>query len=189
MSSPDAEALRGQLRRGGRACRRAIPELERVVFDERIHQHLLEVVGRSSSPQVALYHPFDGEADPHRAAPDILSSGKAVVYARHRPGRSLEFAEAVSWRRTHRGLPIPEGPVVSLQPGALIIVPGTAFDLHGHRLGMGAGAYDRTLAEHPTAVPVGVGYSCQLIDRVPTEPWDRPLHALVTERGVHTFSP
>ena len=52
------------------------------------------------------------------------------------------------------------------------------------RLGYGAGYYDRTLAALPGATAVGVAFAAQRVDRVPTGPYDIPLHAVATERGV-----
>jgi 5-formyltetrahydrofolate cyclo-ligase len=51
---------------------------------------------------------------------------------------------------------------------------------------MGAGYYDRFLATGPAAGPplrIGVAYACQQAKTLPRDPWDVPLHAVVTEQG------
>lgn len=59
-----------------------------------------------------------------------------------------------------------------LEAVELIVVPGVAFDGHGHRMGRGRGFYDRLLKCTPRAVKIGVGYDFQMLDAVPVEPHD-----------------
>lgn len=68
----------------------------------------------------------------------------------------------------------------------LIIAPGLAFDRNGIRLGMGGGYYDRLLAlpRHAASRRVGLAYSFQLVDSLPREAWDMPVHAVCTEKGL-----
>ncbi|MGL5045488.1 MAG: 5-formyltetrahydrofolate cyclo-ligase, partial [Plesiomonas sp.] len=72
----------------------------------------------------------------------------------------------------------------------LICTPLVAFDDRGHRLGMGGGFYDRTLAAFmptkmavsPPKVPqiIGLAHDCQRVNAVPQEAWDIPLPAILT---------
>ena len=61
----------------------------------------------------------------------------------------------------------------------LILVPGIAFDLQGHRLGRGKGFYDRLLAtlHGPTC---GVAFDQQIVERIPIEPHDIRLNYILT---------
>ena len=54
----------------------------------------------------------------------------------------------------------------------LIIVPGVAFDRKGHRIGRGRGYYDRFLSQHLDVKRIGICFDFQLVDEVPTEPFD-----------------
>ena len=63
----------------------------------------------------------------------------------------------------------------------LIIVPGVAFDRDGHRLGYGSGYYDRFLRLCPQVVCMGLAYEAQMIGDTLPQPWDVPLHRIVTE--------
>ncbi|MDR3562722.1 MAG: 5-formyltetrahydrofolate cyclo-ligase [Negativicutes bacterium] len=65
----------------------------------------------------------------------------------------------------------------------LVVVPGVAFDSSGNRLGMGAGYYDRFLAEASNGVRLGLAWSWQLAARVPSEDFDIKMHYLLTEGG------
>jgi 5-formyltetrahydrofolate cyclo-ligase len=81
--------------------------------------------------------------------------------------------------------PAPDAPVVD--PSALI-VPLAAFDRRGHRIGYGAGYYDRAIERlsaggRPLAT-IGVAFAVQEIDRVPDASHDRALDWIVTEAEV-----
>lgn len=69
---------------------------------------------------------------------------------------------------------------VDPQTMELIIVPGVAYDRRGNRLGRGKGFYDRLLGE-THATTIGVAYDFQLLDELPTETHDTPVHIVITE--------
>ena len=66
-----------------------------------------------------------------------------------------------------------------------VVVPGLAYDRRGHRLGRGAGVYDRFLATLPPHVlRIGVIPAALVVPELPTEPHDVPMHFVVTEHEV-----
>lgn len=68
---------------------------------------------------------------------------------------------------------------------AAVVVPGLAYDRHGHRLGRGAGVYDRFLATlPPNVLRIGLTPAALVVPELPTEPHDVPMHFVVTEREV-----
>ncbi len=69
-------------------------------------------------------------------------------------------------------------------PPDLAIIPGLAFDAHGHRLGRGRGFYDRFLAGIPHVPVIGVCFACQVVPRVPTEQHDARVSTVITEQDV-----
>ena len=64
----------------------------------------------------------------------------------------------------------------------LIIVPLLGFDRAMHRLGQGAGHYDRAFPNYPNALKIGLAWTSQQVDALPVDPWDIPLDAILTER-------
>ncbi len=84
------------------------------------------------------------------------------------------------------GIPAPNGP--SLGPQALgqadwVWLPGLAGTPDGRRLGTGGGWYDRALAWAGAHATVGMLlFDDEVLDDLPTDPWDRPVQLLVTER-------
>ena len=101
--------------------------------------------------------------------------GTALTFRRWQPGVAM-----VPGR-----MDIPEPPqhAAIVEPD-LLFVPLAAFDRRGHRIGYGAGFYDRTLAAlraRKTIVAVGVAFSVQETLFVPNDEHDEPLDMIVTE--------
>ncbi len=96
------------------------------------------------------------------------------------------FEEAALAPGAHGILEPPaDAPPAPLGPGTLVLVPGSAFDRSGGRLGMGAGYYDRWRAgEGAGLAAVGLAFEAQVFPKVPAAPWDLPVDWLVTEAGV-----
>ena len=64
---------------------------------------------------------------------------------------------------------------------SLVLLPLTAFDETGARLGMGGGYYDRLLkALNPTCRKIGLAYDFQQATNIPTENWDMPIDEVIT---------
>lgn len=93
------------------------------------------------------------------------------------------------------GLLEPDGP--RLGPDAVlaadaVLLPGLAVDGRGMRLGRGGGSYDRVLARltaagaHPALVVLL--YDNEVVARVPVEPHDHPVDAVVTPAGARRFT-
>jgi len=75
--------------------------------------------------------------------------------------------------------------VATGSPGVVrgALIPGLGFDRRLRRLGRGAGFYDRFL-KGSQFTKVGVGFSEQVADEIPSEPHDIDLDGLVTDREV-----
>ncbi|WNI24290.1 5-formyltetrahydrofolate cyclo-ligase [Streptomyces sp. ITFR-16] len=82
------------------------------------------------------------------------------------------------------------GPDAVLEADA-VLLPGLAVDGRGMRLGRGGGSYDRVLARlaaagaHPALIVLL--YGDEVAARVPEEPHDRPVDAVVTPDGARRF--
>ncbi len=62
----------------------------------------------------------------------------------------------------------------------LVLVPGVAFDREGYRLGRGKAYYDRLLPKLTRAHKLGIAFSFQLVEKVPSEPHDELMDAIVS---------
>jgi 5-formyltetrahydrofolate cyclo-ligase len=82
------------------------------------------------------------------------------------------------------GLPLPIRDQERAQD-TIMFIPGIAFDIGGHRLGRGGGAYDRMLtALKRRATFVGLAFEMQILERLPTEEWDQRIHYVITEKRI-----
>ena len=83
------------------------------------------------------------------------------------------------------------GPEAEVLDPETMLVPLAAFDRTGHRIGYGAGHYDRAIADlHKRGLQprlFGVAFDIQEVDAVPYEAHDVALSAVLTERGLRTM--
>lgn len=64
----------------------------------------------------------------------------------------------------------------------LVMVPGTAFDPRGGRMGQGKGYYDRLLFRARKDAPlVALAFDCQIFDEIPVAPHDVFMDLVLTE--------
>lgn len=79
---------------------------------------------------------------------------------------------------------VPEN-LVAPEEFDVVLTPGLAFDLHGRRLGRGAGFYDRFLMKlRRDAFVVGICYEEQIVEHTPVAAHDFHVHALATPDRV-----
>jgi len=85
------------------------------------------------------------------------------------------------------------GPEAAVLDPDILLVPLSAFDRSGHRIGYGAGHYDRAIdrlkAKGRTPRLIGIAFDCQEVASVPSEPHDVALDAILTESGFRVFNP
>ena len=189
---PPGTGSQARLRREAARRRAALGEAERMRAAERLAHRLATFLSTHPVPTLASCFPVRNEIDPN---------GFRLLMGRHAPalylprlaGEALEF---VRWDTTTPmgpnafGIPEPlEGPVLPASACSCILLPLTAFDPCGRRLGSGGGYYDRTLAFrlNPAALRracpllIGVAHECQRTDRISPNPWDVPLDAIATD--------
>ena len=61
----------------------------------------------------------------------------------------------------------------------IFLVPGVGFDKKGTRLGKGSGIYDKLLSNHLNSTFIGVTDKNHLVDHIPFEDHDIPMHGLL----------
>ncbi len=83
------------------------------------------------------------------------------------------------------GIPEPESKFL-VYPD-IILVPIVAFDSNLNRLGYGAGYYDRLiskLSKKKKLLKIGLAFSVQRVDNIPTNKYDKKLDYIVTEKYI-----
>lgn len=111
-------------------------------------------------------------------------------------GKRLIFAPLEASTKLRKNRFSIDEPAVPRKRGRLpqqldaVIVPLLGFDNSGNRLGMGGGYYDRSFAFRKQRrrwrrpLLIGVAYSFQQVEAIPTETWDVPLDAVITEQEL-----
>jgi 5-formyltetrahydrofolate cyclo-ligase len=73
----------------------------------------------------------------------------------------------------------------------ILLMPLSAYDRRGNRIGYGAGHYDRAIAKLIANLKrprlFGIAFACQRVDAVPAEAHDVPLDGIITENGLTLF--
>jgi 5-formyltetrahydrofolate cyclo-ligase len=112
----------------------------------------------------------------------LLGGPRAVLLPLLLPDGDLDWAAYDGdLQRGPRGLLQPPGRPLgraAVADCALVVVPALAVDRSGTRLGRGGGSYDRALAR-ATGLLVAPLHRGELVERLPAEPHDRPVHAAV----------
>lgn len=147
---------------------------------------------------IAIYLPNDGEIDPHPYMAMARRKGVhfylPVLHPVH-AGKLVfsPYYDGVELTANRFGIPEPAFSKGLRRPAwALdaVLFPLVGFDENGGRLGMGGGFYDRTFAFsrlRPRLAPklIGLAHDFQRVKALPTEPWDVPLHSVVTDRKLY----
>ena len=82
---------------------------------------------------------------------------------------------------------IPEPEQIKKVLSEVILVPLVAFDNRLYRIGYGGGYYDRyidKLSNKKNLLKIGIAHSCQKINRVPINKYDKKLDIIITEKYV-----
>jgi 5-formyltetrahydrofolate cyclo-ligase len=175
-----------RLRQELTAQRRDVAAAELARLSAVVCQHAAAARGFRSARHVVLYSPRRDELDPGALERHALAAGASVHYPAAVVGGRLTFRRALAAELVpgRHGIPEP-GETRPELPGdtreLAIIVPGLAFDRRGARLGSGLGYYDKTLDAFPYAVRIGLTLDSLLLDRLPVDPWDLPMHLVATE--------
>lgn len=142
---------------------------------------------------VAGYMALPGEADPSLLLAELAARGHEICYPRvHEKAHPLHFHVRIDGEEMALGaynIPEPKPHWPRATPDVLL-VPLLAFDAKGNRLGYGGGYYDRTLAQlrrEKSVTAIGVAFSGQEVDAVPSDASDQRLEFLVSERGIRQF--
>ena len=191
MTDPQAKDA---ARREARARRDAIADPDRPAASAAVRDRIAELAADGHLPRGAVggYWPLGSELDARPALLHLKRLGRPVSLPVSGPrGTALVFREwdpEAPMASGRYGIQEPAEGRAVLRP-SLLLVPLLAFDRSGHRLGYGAGYYDRTLdslrAGRPGAgvvIAVGVAFAAQEMPAVPVDGHDERLDWIVTER-------
>ena len=186
--------LKAQYRNERLAARDAIPVDERIEMGLAMAAHGGDAIDVAPGAIVSGFLPIRSEADIRplmarlrergaRLCVPVILDRSTIVFRELVPGAALVA--------TGFGTSGP-GPDAAVLDPDIMLVPLSAFDSIGHRIGYGAGHYDRAIARlHQKGLNphlIGIAFDCQEVPSVPAEPHDVRLDAILTESGLNFVS-
>jgi 5-formyltetrahydrofolate cyclo-ligase len=177
-----------ELRKRMRGLRGAMPLAASAEKSARVVERLLalDVVARARA--IGLFWPLleRREVDLRDADAALRARGVRVAYPALRDDGALQFRfvdDPAAMQSHALGFQEPPASATAADPGGLdaIVVPALVVDPRGHRIGYGAGHYDRTLGAFPGAATIAVAYDFQLVPDVPNTEGDFAVQWIVTD--------
>ncbi|HHW7570181.1 TPA: 5-formyltetrahydrofolate cyclo-ligase [Mannheimia haemolytica] len=187
MNQSSLTDLRSQLRQSMRLKRQSLTAGQQTQAAESIIPQALSLIESYQASHIAFYLPFNGEISPIPLMEQLLQQGKKLYLPLLHPFTSgqLLFVNyncktILKFNRLGIQEPILDvRNILPLQELEMIFTPLVACDKAGNRLGMGGGFYDRTLAQVPHLISVGLAHECQQVEQLPIESWDMPLDHII----------
>jgi len=178
---------KSELRAAALARRDALTPLERAAAAEAVAARPFPL-NVTEGMVIAGYSPIRSELDPFPLMRALRARGARLalpcVVGRDRPlaFREWSFGQALVVGKF--GILEPTPDAAAVEPD-VVLVPLAAFDREGHRIGYGAGFYDRTLAERAAPermIALGLAFATQEVTGVGALPHDVRLDYIATER-------
>ncbi|MEZ5321733.1 MAG: 5-formyltetrahydrofolate cyclo-ligase [Microthrixaceae bacterium] len=187
-------------RERGRAARQAVdPALQRSRANELASVSaaaLFPFVGQGddlTSKVLAGYVATDGELDPSATLSHAARLGATIAFPVVGQRSTMRFVAvdaATRWGTNRFGIAEPEsGAEIGVADLDAVLVPCTAVDRSGHRVGRGAGYYDRAFTGTPGRafgpILVAVAHAEQVMTAIAVTPHDVVMDAVATPEGFH----
>lgn len=182
--------VKAELRKRMRGLRKTTPWSALEERSQRIVERVVALPAVSGASSVALFWPIEDrhEVDLRSLDASLRARGVRVAYPAIDPSdgtmRFCFVADPSELEERGYGFrePSAQAPRASRGEVDVVLVPALAVDPRGHRLGYGAGYYDRTLPAYvPPAFAVAVAYDFQLLVELPTTDHDVAVHCVVTD--------
>ena len=191
MNSP--RELKRKLRRDALARRDALDPLWRTEASLEMAEVANSVIRIEPGAIVSGFWPMRSEVDVRPLMFALRENGARLCLPAILDKTTMVFRELI------RGATLVDMGFGTAGPGeeaetldpSIMLVPLAAFDARGHRIGYGAGYYDRAIERltrngHAPRL-VGVAFDCQEVAQVPDEPHDVVIPEILTEGGLRRF--
>jgi len=195
MPDTEPQARKAAIREQARKNRVAQPDKDAV--SGRIVSAFMALPEYATAKTVLFYVDAASEVRTRHSLPEALGQGKRIVVPYcivetnelelillEDMSELIEGAYRILEPKPElRGLPQKR---VEPRDIDLVMVPGTAFDPAGGRMGQGKGYYDRLLAQVRADAPlVGIAFECQIFPEIPVAPHDVFMDYVLTEKQLY----
>lgn len=189
----DYRILKADIRKQRLAARDAIAVGDRIEKSLVMADLAADIIEFQPGEMISGFFPIRSEADIRPLMHRLKGRGARLCVP------AVLDRETIVFRQVEDGIPLVDtgfgttgpGPDANVVDPDLLLIPLSAFDAHGNRIGYGAGHYDRAISRLRAKgmVPrlIGVAFDCQEVEHVPFEAHDVPLDAVLTESGLKTF--
>lgn len=192
MSDPGDQkrALRVELRERRRIATRPQRERDAAGLTERLG----ELVERHGARSIAAYLSTADEPQTREFLRRAGEEGARILLPVSRDDGLLDWApyDGLEGAPDVAGMPTPTSEVlgpIAINDVDLILVPATAVDPSGMRLGRGRGYFDKTLGSMQARPPTyAVVFDHEVIESVPAETHDVPVDGAVTPTKIIDFT-
>ena len=181
------------LRQEALARRDRMRQEQRVIISQKLVDELQELLAILKGKTVAGFWPIKSEIDPRPimlalkehgfklALPAIIDKTTMVFRNFEDEGKLVDMGFGTVGPSEDAQIVTPE----------TLLVPLSAFDSKGNRIGYGAGYYDRAIASlrenGHNPLLIGLAFDCQEVSSIPAEPHDQKLAMILTESGLRSF--
>ena len=193
MTSP--KELKRELRREALARRDALDPAWRIEASLQMAEVATKLIETEPGVIVSGFWPMRSEVDLRPLMFALRETGARLCLPAILDKTTIVFRELVRGAALVGmgfGTAGPGEAAETLDP-SIMLVPLAAFDARGHRIGYGAGYYDRAIARLVDAgrAPrlIGIAFDCQEVPEVPDEPHDVVIPEILTEGGLRRFGP
>lgn len=177
---------KGDLRKAMKSRLQTVSTAQAAVWSDAVCRRLMALPSYQTASRLMAFLNMKGEVSLDTFLIQALKERKEVYVPYCLTNGHMEAVQMTSLSDVVRGkygIRVPKEGSSRIAPTQLewIIVPGLAFDAEGHRLGRGAGFYDRYLQRAPQAAVTAVAWDIQIVPHVPTEVHDYTLPAVLTQ--------
>ncbi len=161
--------------------------VNRDAANEIILRKLIDIC--SEYTRIFTYISYGSEVDTHHFIENELKNNKEIFVPvcdiRSSTMISSKILDMKDLVKNSYGIPEPQQITDCNANCDVIVFPGAAFDVYGHRIGYGKGYYDKYLANLKIKpLCVGLCYDFQLVDSIPNEKHDVTMDVIITENRV-----
>lgn len=181
------------IRQKMRAHRKHLSPAQVQIASQKIFEKIIQHPEFINAQRIAYYISHENEIDPSLIIQYARELKKQVYLPIISEKNELTFyliSSHTSFKINKFGI---DEPIVKNQSPIspdqleLMFIPLVAFDVHGNRLGRGAGYYDRALQFAKNKLPdqkpilIGLAYEFQKVEKIIPESWDIKMDWVVTE--------
>lgn len=183
-----------------RQQRNQLSDTAQLKNQQRVLKHLKDSGLLDSNYHFAIYLHSDGELHTDTIIKQLFQLNKAVYLPVLHPDKSnhllfIRYTASSTLTKNRFGIKEPStiDEPVAITDLDIIFMPLVAFNHKGHRLGMGGGYYDRSLAslsnkQITKPLLIGLSHELQCNENFITHALDIPMDGIITEKNVRFIS-